>query len=191
MPETPRDNIILIGFMGSGKSSVGRMLAKRLRFQFLDTDQLVADRARMQIKDMFARHGEAYFRSRETAALESLLAGTRRHVLATGGGIVTQPRNLPLLRSLGWVVLLRADPDELFRRVSRNQERPLLKVADPRAKLEEMLTDRDTVYAEAAQFTVDSTGLRREEVMEKIVTEARRVFGWREPAPAPAQQPAA
>ena len=191
MPETPRENIILIGFMGSGKSSVGRMLARRLRFQFLDTDQLVAERVRLPIKDIFARYGEAYFRARETAALESLLAGAPRHVLATGGGIVTQPHNLPLLRQLGWVVLLKADPEELYRRVARNQDRPLLKVADPRAKMEEMLGARDELYTEAAQFTVDSTGLRREEVMEKIVTEARRVFGWREPAPAPAQQPAA
>lgn len=186
MPETPRENIVLIGFMGSGKSSVGRMLARRLRFQFLDTDHLVQDRARMEIKEMFARFGEPYFRTRETAALESLCASTRRHVLATGGGIVTQPQNIPLLRKLGWVVLLKADPDELFRRVSRNQDRPLLKVEDPRARLEEILLARQALYDEAAHFAVDSSGLRREEVMERIVTEARRVFGWREPVRAPA-----
>jgi shikimate kinase len=179
----PRDNIILIGFMGSGKSSVGRMLARRLRFQFLDTDQLVEDRARMAIKDIFAGPGgEAAFRDRETAALESLLVSTHRNVIATGGGIVTQPRNIPLLRQLGWVVLLQADPDELFKRVARNHDRPLLRVKDPRAKVHEMLAIRQPLYEQAAQFVVDSTGMRREDVTECIVTEARKVFGWRVPA---------
>jgi shikimate kinase len=179
----PRDNIILIGFMGSGKSTVGRLLARRLRFQFLDTDQLVEERARTTIKEIFARpNGEAMFRDRETAALESLLVATHRHVIATGGGIVTQPRNLPLLRSLGWVVLLQADTEEIYRRVARNHERPLLKVKDPKARVTEMLAQRKPLYEEAAQFVVDSTGMRREDVAECIVTEARKVFGWRVPA---------
>jgi shikimate kinase len=179
----PRDNIILIGFMGSGKSSVGRMLARRLRFQFLDTDHLVEERSRMSIKDIFAGPGgEVAFRERETAALESLLVSTHRHVIATGGGIVTQPRNVPLLRQLGWVVLLQADPDELYKRVARNHDRPLLRVKDPRARVNEMLEVRQPLYQEAAQFVIDSTGMRREDVTESIVTEARKVFGWRVPA---------
>ena len=185
MPNPPRDNIVLIGFMGSGKSTVGRMLARALRFQFLDTDQIVEDRARMSIKQIFAGpQGEAGFRDRETAALESLLVATHRHVIATGGGIVTQPRNLPLLRQLGWVVLLQADPDEIFRRVARNHDRPLLRVKDPRAKVHEMLEVRGPLYREAADFVVDSTGMRREDVVQMVVGEARKVFGWRTPAQA-------
>ena len=180
MTNPPRDNIILIGFMGSGKTSVGRVIAKRLRCQFLDTDQLVEERARATISQIFAGPGgETVFRDRETAALESLLVATRRHVIATGGGIVTQPRNIPLLRQLGWVVLLQADPDELYRRVARNHDRPLLKVKDPRAREQEMLATREPLYREAAAYVVDSTGLRRDDVAESIVTEARRVFGWR------------
>ena len=182
-PQPPRgENIVLIGFMGSGKSTVGRMLARRLRFHFLDTDHLVEERAQMSIKSIFARYGEAHFRERETATLESLL-NTRRHVLATGGGIVTQPCNLPLLRQLGWVVLLQADPDEIFRRVARNKDRPLLHVSDPRAQVDTMLAARQPLYEEAAQFRVDSTGMRREDVAELVATEARKYFGW----PAPAQ----
>ena len=175
------ENIVLVGFMGSGKSTVGRMLAKRLRFHFLDTDHLVADRAVMSIKTMFARYGEAHFRERETATLESLLA-TKRHILATGGGIVTQPRNLPLLRQLGWVVLLKADPDEIFRRVERSKDRPLLQVDDPRAQVAGLLATRQPLYEEAAQFSVDSTGMRREDVADLIASEARKYFGWPEPA---------
>lgn len=173
-----RDNIVLIGFMGSGKSTVGRDLARRLRFQFLDTDRVIEDRTGVRIKQMFERHGEAYFRDRETAALQTLLMGTHRHVIATGGGIVTQPRNLPLLRKLGWVVLLKADPDEICRRVGHGKTRPLLDVEDPRAKVEQLLAERGPIYEEAAQFVVDSTGLRREEVVKRIAVEARRVFAW-------------
>ncbi len=164
--------------MGSGKSSVGRMLARELRFQFLDTDMIIEDRARMAIKDIFARYGEERFRERETAALESLV-GVRRHVLATGGGIVTQPRNLPILHRLGWVVQLKADPEELFRRVARSRDRPLLQVANPQDRVNEMFATRQPLYLAAADFTVDSTGLRREEVVDKVLAEARKVFRWR------------
>lgn len=174
----PPSNLVLIGFMGSGKSSVGRMLARRLRFQFLDTDALIEERARMPITEIFSRCGEERFREKETTTLESLL-GVSRHVLATGGGIVTQPRNLPLLKQLGWVVLLQADPDEIYRRVARNRDRPLLHVRDPRARVHEMLAIRQPLYEQAADFRVDSTGMRREEVVEVVIEEARKVFGWK------------
>ncbi len=170
-------NIVLIGFMGSGKSSVGRMLSRRLRFQFTDTDTLIEERARMPITELFATQGEERFRERETAVLESL--GTlRRHVIATGGGIVTQPRNLPILHKLGWVVFLTADVEELFKRVARNKDRPLLQVPEPLEKVKEMLAERQPIYEETANFRVDSTTLRREEVVEHILAEARKVFGW-------------
>lgn len=175
-PDLP-ENIILIGFMGSGKSTVGRMLARQLRFRFLDTDKLVEERARLAIPEIFAQHGEADFRERETAVLESL-RGVRQHILATGGGIVTVPENIPLLRSLGLVVLLKADPDEIFRRVSRNSERPLLQVEDPRRRVLDLMATRQPFYDSAAHFTVDSTRLRHEDVTEKILDEAHRFFHW-------------
>lgn len=182
MTTVPRDNIILIGFMGSGKSTVGRMVSKRLRFHFMDTDHLVEERARMAIQEIFkGPGGEKEFRDRETAALESLLVSARRNVIATGGGIVTQPRNIPLLQQLGWVVLLEADPEEILRRVGRNDDRPLLHVSDPRARVNELLDARGPLYRETANFCVDSTGKRREEVADLIVSEARKVFGWKPP----------
>ena len=181
LPSLPRENIVLIGFMGSGKSAIGRMLAKRLKCRFMDTDTIIEERARMPIKDIFAKHGEAYFRERETAALASL-AGGRGHIIATGGGIVTQARNLPLLHKLGWVVLLKADPDEIFRRVAHNKQRPLLQVENPRERVETMLTERQPLYEEAADFSVDSTGLQREAVVERVLEGARKVFGWKETA---------
>ena len=167
--------------MGSGKSTVGRMLARQLRFRFFDTDKLVEERAGMTIPKIFAKHGEAYFREFETGALESL-RGVRQHILATGGGIVTVPGNIPLLRSLGLVVLLKADPDEIYRRVSRNSERPLLQVEDPRKRVLEMMAVRQPLYESAAHFQVDSTRLRHEDVTAKIVDEAHRIFHWPNPA---------
>ena len=182
-PDPPPENIVLIGFMGSGKSTVGRIVARKLRFRFLDTDKFVEERARMSIPEIFKRHEEAYFRERETAVLESLL-GVRHHVFATGGGVVTQPGNIPILRQLGLVVLLKADPEVIYRRVSRNTQRPLLQAGNPRERVLEMMAVRQPLYERAAQFQVDSTALRHEQVTALVIDEARRVFGWPEPAKA-------
>ena len=171
------ENIVLVGFMGSGKSTVGRMLARQLRFRFLDTDKLVEQRVGMAIAEIFEQHGEADFRKRETEVLESL-GGIRQHIIATGGGIVTVPENIPLLRILGLVVLLRADPDEIYRRVSRNSERPLLQVEDPRKRVLDLMAARQPRYESAAHFQVDSTRLRHEDVTAKIMEEAHRFFHW-------------
>ena len=92
----PRENIVLVGFMGSGKSTVGRLVAKRLRFRFLDTDQLIVNRAGMPITEIFAQRGEEHFRDLETAALESL-ENLRQCVISTGGGAVVKERNHPIL----------------------------------------------------------------------------------------------
>ncbi len=179
-PDFP-ENIVLVGFMGTGKSTVGRMLARQLRFRFLDTDKLVEERASMTIPEIFAQHGEADFRERETGVLEAL-CGARQHVLATGGGIVIVPGNIPLLRSLGLVVLLKADPEEIYRRVSRNTERPLLQVEDPRRRVLDLMAERLPLYESAAHFQVDSTRLRHEDVTAKILDEAHRIFHWPKPA---------
>ena len=175
-PDVP-ENILLVGFMGSGKSTVGRMLARQLRFRFLDTDKLVEEREHATIPKIFEKHGEAYFRERETAALDSL-RGKKQYILATGGGVVTVPGNIPLLRSLGLVVLLTAEPDEIYRRVSRNSGRPLLQVEDPRKRVLDLMAVRQPLYESAAHFRVDSTRLRHEDVTEKIVQEAHRFFHW-------------
>lgn len=174
------ENIVLTGFMGSGKSTVGRLLARQLRFQFLDTDSLIEERVGMEIRDIFAKYGEPYFRDRENAMLESLLH-KKRHVISTGGGIVTQERNLKSLRQLGWVVLLKADPEKIFERVSRNKKRPLLSTPDPHASVIELLEKRQPLYDAAAQFTVDSTSLEVDAVVNVIATEARKIFGWKQP----------
>ena len=170
------DCLVLIGPMGAGKSSVARELARLGARRWVDTDRLAAQQAGMPIPEIFARHGEAEFRRVETEALESL-RGSRRLVVATGGGIVTQPGNAELLQALGGVVFLTASEDVLFERVSRTSHRPLLQTADPRATLTELLARRRPLYEACAHFTVDSSRLRHVEVAETILDWARDFFG--------------
>ncbi len=163
--------------MGSGKSSVGRLLAARLGFRFVDTDALVVEAAGMPIAEIFATYGEAAFREYEAEALESLLDQNRqRLVVATGGGIVTRESNLPLLHRLGFVAGLTASEDVIFERVSRNKKRPLLNTPNPRETVSNLLAVRAPLYAAAADFLVETSIRSHAEVAEQIIAEARRRF---------------
>ena len=171
------ENIVLTGFMGSGKSAVGRRVAGRLRFQFVDTDQVIIERAGMPISGIFAQHGEEHFRHLETAALESL-GSLRRCVIATGGGVVVKERNHAILKSLGFVVWLTASEEVIFERVSRTDKRPLLQTGDPRATIRGMLAARRPVYESAAQFTLDTSTFSHDEAADAVIAAARRAFAW-------------
>lgn len=171
-------NLILVGFMGSGKSAIGRMAAQRLRFQFVDTDALVVDRAGIEISEIFARHGEQEFRDLETGVIESM-AARERYVIATGGGAVLRERNRELLRSLGFVVLLTANEDVIVERVARNSKRPLLQNDDPRGTIVRLLAERRPAYEAAAHWTLDTSALTREEATDALVAAAREHFGWK------------
>jgi len=172
-------NLVLVGFMGSGKSSVGRLLATYLGFQVVDTDALVIQAAGMPISEIFAREGEEVFRDYEAKALASLLGKTNL-VVATGGGIVIRESNRPLLRQLGFVVGLVANEEIIFERVSRNNKRPLLQTPNPRQTISELLAKRVPFYEAAAQFLVDTSVKSHGEVAEEIIAEARRRFPWQE-----------
>jgi len=161
------ENVVLVGFMGSGKSSVGRLVARTLHARFVDTDRLVTDRAGREITEIFAEHGEAHFRAEESRALRSLQGGTGL-VVATGGGIVTVPENLPLLKSLGVVVWLSAAEEVIWERVSRNQKRPLLHTENPRETVRALLEIRNPLYEAVAGMRVDTTDLTHADVAERI-----------------------
>ena len=165
-------NLVLIGPMGSGKSSVARELAGKTGRLWKDTDRLVVARANASVAAIFAAHGEAYFRALETAALGSLAARTGL-VIATGGGIVTREENRTLLRELGVVVWLTAREEVLFARVSRNHRRPLLHTADPRATLRDLLAQRQTLYRACAHLTVDTSDEPHARVADTILMAAR------------------
>ncbi|HWL54174.1 MAG TPA: shikimate kinase [Chthoniobacteraceae bacterium] len=166
-------NLVLVGFMGSGKSSVGRLLATYLGFRFVDTDAMVVKKAGQPISEIFAQRGEAAFREEETAALRSLV-GKQLLVVATGGGIVEREENHPLLHEVGFVVALSATEEVIFERVSRNNKRPLLQTPNPRATISQLLAKRAPLYEAVAEWHIDSTTKTHAEVANEIIAEARR-----------------
>ncbi|HZC36441.1 MAG TPA: shikimate kinase [Chthoniobacterales bacterium] len=164
----PDRNVVLIGFMGTGKSSVGRELARRWGFRFLDTDAIIRNQCGKSIPEIFSVLGEPYFRDLEFATLNRLLH-CRCSVIATGGGIVIQPRNLALLAKLGIAIWLKADQATIFERVSRNKNRPLLQTPDPEGTIARLLVERAPLYESAADLVVDSSGLSHHEVAEQVI----------------------
>jgi shikimate kinase/nucleoside-diphosphate-sugar epimerase len=183
LPRQP--NILLIGLMGSGKTTVGRIVAHMIGFQLVDTDHLIVDTAGKSIPEIFATEGEAGFRQRESTALRSLL-GKRGCVIATGGGIVTQPRNLPLLRHLGYTVWLDADPERLARRTALNNNRPLLNgEEDPKAKLTRLLTERKPLYKSLADLRIKTAELTPQETAYGVMESARVFFARRQKLESP------
>ncbi len=176
----PRDtNVVLIGFMGSGKSSIGRRVARRLGYTFYDTDRLVTERTGLPVAQIFKRLGEAQFRTLEREALASL-AHLTRAVVATGGGIVLDPANRDALRALGCVGWLVASEEVTFERVSRNQRRPLLHTENPRAVIAQLLAERETLYKETSHFRIDTTLRSQSQTVSLVISELRH-FGEDEP----------
>lgn len=179
MPEirhTPL-NVILIGFMGSGKSAIGLRLAGLLGFEFIDMDACIAAQAGRSIPEIFAEEGEAGFRARETAVLWELVNSGKEHaIISTGGGIVTQPVNNAPLRALGWIVWLTTSDEILWQRVRRNRERPMLHTEDPRKTFDDLLALRRPLYQALADATVDTRGLTVEEAAYGISESARVHF---------------
>lgn len=148
--------IVLIGMPGSGKSSAGRQIARRFGLSFVDTDHAIEAEIGMPIKDYFALHGEEAFRDLETATLRRFAQEPRQCLLSTGGGAVLRAENRAILRDGGTVLYLRASPDDIYRRLRHDTKRPLLQVADPRARLHELYQVRDPLYRETAHFVIDT-----------------------------------
>lgn len=149
--------IALVGLPGAGKSTVGRLLSKRLGMPFADSDHEIEARLGVPIREFFAIEGEDRFRDIETEELDRLTQSFDG-VLSTGGGIVLRPRNRDMLRQRAQVVYLRATPEELYKRLRNDQVRPLLQVVDPLQKLKELHDMRDSWYREVAHVVVE-TGL--------------------------------
>jgi shikimate kinase len=146
--------ISLVGMPGSGKSTVGRHLARQLGLAFADSDTEIERRVGMPVRDYFAAHGEPAFRDVEQEVIDDL-AGRADLVLATGGGAVLRPSNRDALHSRTHAFYLRTIPDELYRRLRHDTHRPLLQVDDPLARLREMYEQRDPLYRRVAHFVVE------------------------------------
>ena len=176
LDKSVRTNVVLIGFMGTGKTSIGKLVACSLGYKFVDTDAMIVKRAGKPITRIFADDGEEAFRDLETAVLRDL--GERKKlVISTGGGIVLREENRKLLRDAGYSVWLTAAPETIYGRVVGNRDRPLLKTKSPRETITTMMAEREALYSEASDLKVETDNLSLDEVGYGVVECARMRFG--------------
>lgn len=161
-------NVILIGFMGSGKTTVGFRLSYRLRRAVIDTDKEIEREEQRSISDIFAAEGEAYFRDKETMCLRKLLDSTRNQIISVGGGLPLREENRKLLQKLGQVFYLQASAETIYDRVKYDTTRPLLQGDDPKAKIRTMLAGRDSFYRDAADVVINVDGKDFEQILCEI-----------------------
>lgn len=169
-PAKKRPNIVLVGFMGTGKTSIGRRLSSQLRMRYVDTDDVVERDSGRRISNIFAEDGESAFREIESEAVRKV-SKLHNHVISTGGGVVLKEANMIELKRNGVVFCLTASAKEIYRRVGHQTHRPLLQTPDPLAQIQSMLAERQSYYAEA-DHTISTTGRS----FGEIITHIKRVF---------------
>lgn len=162
------NNIVLVGFMGTGKSAIGKQLALRLKRPFLDLDRKIEREAGRSVQEIFSKEGEAVFRRMEADAVREA-AALKDHVIATGGGVMCDEGNVQTLKSSGLLVCLTARPDVILERTSASlTSRPLLAGASPKERIEELLKLRAPYYARA-DWTIDTNNRTLQELVEEIL----------------------
>ncbi|MEA4816581.1 MAG: shikimate dehydrogenase [Lachnospiraceae bacterium] len=161
------NNIVLIGFMGSGKTIIGKSLARLLGLRFLDTDEIIESKEG-QIKQIFKKKGEEYFREIETETLKGLL-GTKDAVISTGGGIVKKPENKKILSSIGKVIYLKASPEHIAKNVKNDNTRPLLSGKDKFLKISKLLSEREALYEDFSNIKIEVSFKSIEEICRSII----------------------
>lgn len=162
--------VYLVGPMGAGKSTIGKVLAEQMQLAFVDSDRVIEERTGADIPWIFDMEGEEGFRQRETAVLEQL-SEENDMVLATGGGIVLRPENRQCMRRAGKVVYLTASIEQLLERTSKDKKRPLLQVDDPRAVIEVLMAERDPLYREVADVVIDTEKRSPKAVAQDIIAQ--------------------
>lgn len=167
-------NIILTGFMGVGKTSVGTQLARDLGFAFVDTDSLIESDQNQTITSIFSEFGEPYFRDVESTIIRQVMEGERQ-VVSTGGGAVIRDANREAFKKSGFVVCLTASPEKIYERIKAETHRPLLQTSDPRAKIKELLDSRAKLYAQA-DVTIDTSDLSVDDVIKMIKERIRHAY---------------
>lgn len=169
--------VSLIGMPGSGKSTVGRQLARRLQVPFMDSDHVIEARLGCPIRQYFEREGEERFRDVEAEVLDELTCEAQG-VLSTGGGSVLRPINRERLHARARVVYLKSSPEDLFRRLRHDRNRPLLQVDDPLARLRDLFAARDPLYRETAHFTIETGRPSVAMLVNKIVMQIELDGSW-------------
>jgi len=164
-------NLVFIGFMGVGKTCVGEGVAERLAWPFIDTDLLIEKRLAMRVPQIFIKHGESVFRQVERDVVRHVAQRTRC-VIATGGGVVLDPQNVNALKENGLLIHLTLSPQTIFDRIGHQSDRPLLETDRPRQTLESLFQERDRLYRECSDLTIDRNGLGVDETIQRILTMA-------------------
>ncbi len=163
------NNLILIGFMGSGKTTIGKQLSREMGRPIVDTDSLIEEKQGRAISEIFAAEGEACFRQLETECLRELLSGGNNQIIATGGGLPMREENRSLLKQLGRVIYLKASVTEVLKRLAGDTTRPLLAGSDFAEKTKVLLEQREPVYEEAADIVIDTTTKDVNGIIEEIM----------------------
>ncbi len=170
-------HLILIGFMGSGKTSIGRGLSYKLQRAFCDTDKMIEAKEGMSISEIFASKGESAFRVMETDVLRSIRDDSSPKIYSLGGGTPVQMQNQPLIKMCGTVVYLRITPEAVYERLKGDKTRPLLQCADPLDRIRKLMAQRLPAYERCADVIVDTGDTDRENVMNDILNRLRDL-GW-------------
>ena len=168
MGKEPGGNVVLIGFMGSGKSTMGIRLSYQLRYALEDTDRLIEAGAGKSISEIFAQEGEEAFRQMETELLKKLAEKKGQRIYSVGGGTPVRAVNRPLLKNLGPVVYLRTRPETVYERLKDDTTRPLLQGEDPLGKIRRLMAEREQAYIETADVVLDVDEMTAEQVVERI-----------------------
>lgn len=168
-----KDNIILIGFMGSGKTSVGIRLSYQLKRTMIDTDKWIEQKQKRTVSEIFAQSGEEAFRMMETDCLKELIRTADKQIISVGGGLPMKEENHALLRELGTVFYLSATPETVYERLKTDTTRPLLQVEDPEERIRTLLKQRAPVYEACADVVLDVSDRSFDEILEQIGKELR------------------
>lgn len=161
-------NIVLIGMMGTYKTSAGKIIAKKTGLSFIDTDAMLVERFKISISDFFKLYGEQEFREQESELIEEL-SDTDNTVIATGGGVIKRISNIEFLQKNGIIINITASAKYIYERVKTSQTRPLLKSFDPLKKIEDLLAERERIYRQYAEAVIDSDGLTSIQTADKII----------------------
>ena len=162
-------NIALIGFMGSGKTTVGRLLAVRLGMKFIDLDDVIKDKLGMEITEIFSNYGEKYFRDVESQVVKEVFTGIDNSVIACGGGVVLKDDNVRIINQNSVVVYLRISPYEAYSRLLSCRDRPLLNVSNRLEVINQLMRVREPLYLRTAHIVVDVDGRTPEDIVEEII----------------------
>ncbi len=168
-----KNNIILIGYMGCGKTTLGKKLSYRERIALLDTDKRIEQKQKKTINEIFDEEGEPAFRQMETECLKEFLDYSDRYVISVGGGLPMKEENRTLMKQLGTVIYLKAEPDTIYERLKNDTTRPLLRGDNPQEKIRTMIEMRNPYYEEAADAIVSVDCKSFEDIIQEILTAAK------------------